>query len=152
MKENELRNHPMSNLIIGLTFFQLWYSNLPEEVKLKDLDQGIPSQSETSEERFSNQVGNTEGNSEFYSHEAHSSLQYDSDTSVMNGKRIAAEANNKPQIELAAKIDVNPQSKSLTQDVQQQSFQSNSTGNDACFYDYGSYMPDPSIFSALGEL
>ncbi|GLU18106.1 hypothetical protein SLE2022_344240 [Rubroshorea leprosula] len=152
MKENKLTNHPMSNLIIGLTFFQLWYSNLPEEVKLKDLDQGISSQSETSEERFSNQVENTEGNNEFYSHEAHSSLQYDSDTSVMNGKRIAAEASNKPQIELSAKIDVNPQSKSLTQDVQQQSFQSNSTGNDICFYDYGSYMPDPSIFSALEGL
>ncbi|KAL1059620.1 hypothetical protein V6Z11_1Z022800, partial [Gossypium hirsutum] len=57
MKEQNFSCHPMANLVMGLTFCQLWYSNLTEEIKLRNSDQDyFPQQSDASGSHMGNEI------------------------------------------------------------------------------------------------
>ncbi|XVF04297.1 hypothetical protein REPUB_Repub05bG0070300 [Reevesia pubescens] len=152
MKEHELSCHPMSNLVMGLTFCQLWYSSLTEEVKLRDSNQDYtPQQSNTSGSKSSNQIVDSEGNCAAYTHDAVTS-RYDSETSVMNDKRKTMVADSTLHRDVPMQNDVNLQSAHLSQEVEPLGSNQNSDENEAGFYNDSGYACDPSVFSALEGL
>lgn len=152
MKERDFSCHPMSNLVMGLTFCQLWYSNLSEEVKLRDSNRDYtPQRSDTPGSKFSNQIVNSGENYATYTHDAVTS-QNNSETSVMNDKRKTLVADCQLHREVPAQNDVNLQSAHLSQEVEPLGSYQNSAENEAGFYNDSGYTCDPSVFSALGEL
>ncbi|XP_022734868.1 uncharacterized protein LOC111288303 isoform X2 [Durio zibethinus] len=152
MKEHDFSCHPMSNLVMGLTFCQLWYSNLTEEVKMRDSNQDyFPQQSDTSGSKFSNQIVSTEENSAAYTLDAVTS-QYNSETSVMKDKRKTLVADSQLHREVPVQNDVNLQSAHLPQEVEPLGSYQNSAENEAGFYNDSGYTCDPSVFSALEGL
>ncbi|KAK6229355.1 hypothetical protein SCA6_018306 [Theobroma cacao] len=153
MKERHLSSNSMSNLVMGLTFCQLWYSDLTDEVKLRDSNQDYTPQlqSDTSGSKFSNQIVNSEGNNAAYTHDAVTS-QYDSETSVMNDKRITPVAISKLHSEVPVQNDVNWPLANLQEEVQPLASYRNSSENEAGLYNDSGYTCDPSVFSALESL
>ncbi|XVE50154.1 hypothetical protein DITRI_Ditri01bG0139200 [Diplodiscus trichospermus] len=150
MKEQDLSFHPMSNLVMGLTFCHLWYSNLSEEVKLRDSKHDYrPQQSDTSGSKFSNQIVSSEEIYGAYTHDAVTS-QCNSETSVMNDKRHLADS--QLHRENPVQNDVNLQTAYLSREVEPLGSYQNSAENEAHFYNDSSYTCDPSIFSALEGL
>uniref|UniRef100_A0A5B7BG06 Uncharacterized protein n=1 Tax=Davidia involucrata TaxID=16924 RepID=A0A5B7BG06_DAVIN len=124
MQEREFGSDPISNMVVGLTFYQLWYSAIPKEMQLKDLDESYtPSLPEMSGMRF-----NTPKNSVMHDavdiHEADSSIkekdineadspfQCDSYTSVMIGKDTALDQSFQRQGFYVKTIKENDQEKS----------------------------------------
>ncbi|KAA3453069.1 phosphate transporter pho1-like 10 [Gossypium australe] len=125
MKEQNFSCHPMANLVMGLTFCQLWYSNLTEEVKLR------------------------KGNYVAYTHDAVSS-QCGSETSVLNDKRESPVAGSNQQRDIHVQNNVNLQrAASLVQEIEPLGSNQNSAENEVGFYDDSGYTCDPSVFSAL---
>ncbi|XVF78683.1 hypothetical protein PTKIN_Ptkin14bG0155200 [Pterospermum kingtungense] len=152
MKEPDLSCHPISNLVMGVTFCQLWYSNLSEDVKRRHPNQDYtPQQSETSGSKFSNQIANSEENYAAYTHDAVTS-QYNSETSVMNDKRETPVADRQLHTEVPAQNYVNLQSAHIPLEVEQLGSCHNSAENEAGFYNDSGYTCDPSVFSALEGL
>jgi len=109
-------------MMMGLTFYELWYSGIPEVFKWRDLDQfDRQENSHTEGTSFSNRVGHCQensltegisfssrvGQSEWHnsveSHMADSQYQCDSDSSVMNSGEIG---NNKDMID-SMDVDAN---------------------------------------------
>ncbi|TXG65264.1 hypothetical protein EZV62_006539 [Acer yangbiense] len=91
MQEREFGSHPMSNMVMALTFCQRWFSGIPREMQRKDSDRTYsPRVSEISGERLNLPVENSEAHDTVYSNEADTHLTNDSETSVMIGKRISA--------------------------------------------------------------
>ncbi|PSR95708.1 Xaa-Pro dipeptidyl-peptidase [Actinidia chinensis var. chinensis] len=83
MQLREFGSNPISHMIVGLNFCQLWYSTIPKEFQLRDSNESCtPMQSET-EMRFSIPTENSEG------HDAVDIHKVDSDTSVRNDKDVA---------------------------------------------------------------
>lgn len=90
MQQPEFGNDPVSNMVVGLTFCQLWYSSIPEELQLRDSEEAYhPVQTEMSETRFDVSLENYEGHDATDTREAGSSFKPDSDTSVRNDKDVA---------------------------------------------------------------
>lgn len=151
MKERDLSCHPMSNLVMGVTYYQLWYSNLSEEFKRRlSIQDYTPQQSDTSRSKFSNQIANLEENDSSYTHGSVTS-QYNSETSVMKDKRNSPVADRQLHRKVPAQNDVNLQSAHLPLEVEPLCSYQNSAENDGGFYNDNGYTCDPSVFSALGE-
>ncbi|KAK6230670.1 hypothetical protein QUC31_002188 [Theobroma cacao] len=101
--------------------------------------------------KFSNQIVNSEGNNAAYTHDAVTS-QYDSETSVMNDKRITPVATGKLHSEVPVQNDVNLPLANLQEEVQPLASYQNSSENEAGLYDDSGYTCDASVFSALESL
>ncbi|TYH74477.1 hypothetical protein ES332_D05G401800v1 [Gossypium tomentosum] len=153
MKEQNFSCHPMANLVMGLAFCQLWYSNLTEEIKLRNSDQDyFPQQSDASGSHMGNEIVFSEGNYAAYSHGAVSS-QCGSETSVMNDKRESLLAGSNQQRDVHVQNNVNLQRAApLVQEVEPLGSNQNSAENEVDFYDDNGYTCDPSVFSALEGL
>ncbi|KAK8579248.1 hypothetical protein V6N12_069577 [Hibiscus sabdariffa] len=153
MKERYFSCHPISYLVMGLTFCQLWYSNLTEEVKLRDSDQDYsPQPSGTLGSKLSNEVVKSDGNYAAYTHDVVTS-RYDSETSVMNDKRNSPLADSNLHRGVPVPKDVDVQSAAnLLQEVEPLGSYQNSSENQAGFYNDSGYTCDPSVFSALEGL
>ncbi|KAG4204256.1 hypothetical protein ERO13_A04G036900v2 [Gossypium hirsutum] len=153
MKEQNFSCHPMANLVMGLTFCQLWYSNLTEEVKLRNSDQDyLPQQSDASGSNMGNEIVYSEGNYAAYTHDAVSS-QCGSETSVMNDKRESLVAGSNQQRVVHVQNNVNLQRAApLVQEIEPLGSNQNSSENEVGFYDDSGYTCDPSVFSALEGL
>ncbi|KAL3631447.1 hypothetical protein CASFOL_024431 [Castilleja foliolosa] len=41
MQQTDFDSDPVANLVVGLTFYQLWYSNIPKELQLTNLDPSV---------------------------------------------------------------------------------------------------------------
>ncbi|KAJ4834154.1 hypothetical protein Tsubulata_008129 [Turnera subulata] len=103
MQEHEFEYHPLFNLIMGLMFYHLWYSGLPDHMRVKDsegthnsTDSDItasPSRSHMSSTCFSNEYGYPEGRNAIFNEEPNPSFQHDSSTSVGNDKQLPVERN-----------------------------------------------------------
>ncbi|OMO74853.1 hypothetical protein CCACVL1_16424 [Corchorus capsularis] len=152
MKEHQLSSHPMSNLVLGLTFCQLWCTNLPKEVTLRDSNQDyIPQLSDASGSNFSNQIVNSEGNYAAYTHNAVTSHNV-SETSVMNDKIKTPVVDSQLRREVTVQNDVNQMNSNFLQEVHPLSSNENSSEDEAGFYNDSGYTCDPSVFSALEGL
>lgn len=101
MQERGFDGDPIANLVVGLAFCQRWYSDIPKELQLTELDaSGTYLQSEIPINDAIHMP--TEYSKEGNAHEAgetNSVLQCDSSTSVANDKE--------------AEVDVNQQKKSI---------------------------------------
>ncbi|XP_009615959.1 uncharacterized protein [Nicotiana tomentosiformis] len=90
MQERGFESDPVSNLVVGLTFYQLWYSTIPKELHLPELDRhDSPVQSENFEDRIYMSILNSEGHDAVEGQEANSPLHCDSNTSIRNDKEIS---------------------------------------------------------------
>ncbi|CAN1793976.1 hypothetical protein LINPERHAP1_LOCUS20170 [Linum perenne] len=95
-QEREFEDHPMFNMIIGLMFYQLWYSGISENMQLEHPNQmhhALPldmeadhTHSDVSASGFGCSAGDSEGNSVAFSETK--SLRCGSDTSVMKNKEV----------------------------------------------------------------
>ncbi|KAK0599231.1 hypothetical protein LWI29_003455 [Acer saccharum] len=152
MQEREFGSHPMSNMVMALTFCQRWFSGIPREMQKKDSDRTYsPRVSEISGERLNLQVKNSEAHDTVYSNEADTHLTNDSETSVMIGKRISAANDSNLHREGPVEGDVDLQRERFKKHLPQ-CFNSYSTENEASFSNDGGPGNNASIFFALERL
>ncbi|KAF8402415.1 hypothetical protein HHK36_013370 [Tetracentron sinense] len=94
MQEPELGGDPISNMMVGLTFYQLWYSAIPKEMKLRNSDTSDPRMpSEMYGTRSNSPAENSDGHNAVGIHEVNFPIRCDSDTSVGDYEEIC-ENNN----------------------------------------------------------
>ncbi|KAM4088522.1 hypothetical protein ACJW30_07G076900 [Castanea mollissima] len=155
-QEQELDTDPMSNMVMGLTFYELWYSTIPEEMQWRDSDLfSSRRHSDMMETKFSNPVENSMWCSENDTHKADIPIRCDSDTSVMKDKKISSNADINQNREVSMDADVSLQSEHPMQNFQPQEFSMNSdeiTGNEASFSKHGDHMQYASNFYSLRGL
>ncbi|KAH7543985.1 hypothetical protein JRO89_XS15G0077000 [Xanthoceras sorbifolium] len=152
MQEREFGSHPMSNMVMALTFCQRWFSNVPIDMQWKGSDQIYsPRVSEISGERLNNQIENFEAHDTIYSNEADTHLTSDSESSVMIGKKNTTANDSDLDREGPVEDDVNLQRQHLAKH-QPQCFNVYSTENEASFPNDGDPANYASIFSDLGGL
>ncbi|XP_056167497.1 uncharacterized protein LOC115663958 [Syzygium oleosum] len=126
MQEQELGRDSTSDLILGLTFYQKWYSSIPRDMQMIDLEQtNACQQTGMLEERFDVSVRNSEGYPAVYSCEASTSSQCNSDTSVMKDKRISVDTNHERPTKVPVKVEDN------LEEEQSQRFYMNSSEDEA---------------------
>ncbi|RDY02384.1 hypothetical protein CR513_14158, partial [Mucuna pruriens] len=81
---------PVSKMMMGLTFYELWYSSIPKEFQRRNSDQfDLQENSHMEGTSFSNETGQSERYNSVESHMADSECQRDSDPSIMNDKQIS---------------------------------------------------------------
>ncbi|XP_043807080.1 uncharacterized protein LOC110601133 isoform X2 [Manihot esculenta] len=158
MREHGFEGHPMLHMIIGLIFYQLWYSSIPEDMQWKGSDQiytpsnsnisASPSYSDMSFTRVRYDAGGSEGHNALFSCESESSFQFDSETSVMNDKRMLVEAESDFHKEVVPmEVEVNPHS-NPQQDFQPPGFYANSAENEPSIDNDGFHMHSfPNLFA-----
>ncbi|KAK7335107.1 hypothetical protein VNO80_26878 [Phaseolus coccineus] len=82
--------HPVLKMMMGLTFYELWYSSIPKEFQWRNSDQfDLQENSNMEETSFTNKTGQSEQYNSVESHMADSHCQRDSDASIMNNKHIS---------------------------------------------------------------
>lgn len=144
MQEHESVNDPMSNMIIGLTFRQLWFSTIPEEIQWRD---SLQFHSPIRSDRL---ISNSDGCSVSSSHGDGASYRSNSETSVMNDKLVHVDSEGHTE----ASFEVDHDIKVESQNFEAQDFCVNSAEkdeNEASFSDNGGHQYYVSIFSALGK-
>uniref|UniRef100_A0A0A0KXN5 Uncharacterized protein n=2 Tax=Cucumis sativus TaxID=3659 RepID=A0A0A0KXN5_CUCSA len=150
MQMPESVNDPMSNMIIGLTFRQLWFSTIPEEIQWRDsLQFHSPIHSD-------GMILNSDGCSTSNSHGDGASYWSKTETSVMNGKlvQVDSEGHTEASFDVDHKIH-NIKVESHPQNFEAQDFcviSAEKDENEASFSDNGGYQHYVSIFSALEGL
>nr|XP_011460754.1 PREDICTED: uncharacterized protein LOC105350432 isoform X1 [Fragaria vesca subsp. vesca] len=150
MQLKGFRDDPLRNMIVGLTFLQLWYSKLPKEMQWRESDQFY---SRESNELVAGSVGHGSVNT----NEAGRAIHCDSDTSVMNDTVenvlpiVAHDADSGLHREISVEVDdmkveISPVI------FETQNFYADSAQNsedEAAFSDHGGQMQYASIFSEL---
>lgn len=119
IEQEKTDNDPVSKMMMGLTFYELWYSGIPDEFKWRDLDQ-IDRQENSQTEgtsfsnrvhmegiSFSNRVGQSEWHNSVESHMADSQYQCDSDSSVMGDGQISGEIGTNKDMIVSMDVDAN---------------------------------------------
>ncbi|KAI3466075.1 hypothetical protein Pfo_022738 [Paulownia fortunei] len=153
MQERGFDNDPVANLVVGLAFCQLWYSGIPKELQLTELDSsGTYMQSEIPIDGIHMSIDYTKDNDALEAGGANSILQCDSNTSVANDKVV--EDNGSQQKE-SMDIDDNVKKETSHTSFQPQEFYMKSaeaSGNsDYSFANYGGDLPHASIFYTQGD-
>lgn len=142
----------MVNMVVGLTFYQRWLSTVPTEMRWKDLDQSqSPTASDFSGERSNRLAENSEAHDTIYSNEADTHIAYDSETSVMNGKRISATNGSDQQREIHVKVEDDMQEEAFINRPSQY-FSVYSSENEASFLHDDGSVNYASILPTLGKL
>ncbi|XP_038881523.1 uncharacterized protein LOC120073019 isoform X2 [Benincasa hispida] len=147
MQMPESVNDPMSNMIIGLTFRQLWFSTIPEEIQWRDsLQFHSPIQ-------LDRMILNSDKCSVSNSHGDGASCRSNTETSIMNDKviNVDSEGHNEASLDVDhnIKMENHPQN-FVAQDFCVRSAEKDE--NEASFLDNGGYQHYVSIFSALEGL
>lgn len=146
MQENEFGRDPVSNMIVGLTFYQLWYSTIPKEMLLTDSDQ-VYTPGQTNK-----LLAYSEGWDRVNSNQAGTEFQCDSDSSIKNDK-VPIHSDSGLRTESSVRVD-SVQMENLPQNFQPQGFYANSaenTENEASMSNHGDQLQFASTFSALGD-
>lgn len=93
MQEQEV--DPKSNMVIGLTLYELWYSNIPKELQLTDQEELFSlMHADKLMTRFSDHVENSARSYADSYYEVDLSPQCYSDKSVMNNEEVPEHGNN----------------------------------------------------------
>lgn len=155
-QEHKLETDPISNMVLGLTFYELWYLTIPKEMQWRDLNLfHSPGHSDMMGTRLSNPVEESMWYSVNETHKADIPFRCDSETSVMNGKQISINTDISQQREVSMDVDVCLQSEHPMQNFQAQDFSTNSDeniGNEAPFFKQGEHMQYASNLYALRGL
>lgn len=149
--ERESANDPVTNLVIGLTFYEDWYYSVPKEMQLKNLDDWcMPMDSETVGHNYSEEVEDMKWDDAASIYETHSNLDYHSETSVVNNKDNDGNFGNCRSGEAyGANLPVVPH-----QEIQAQGFYANSietsTDIEGSVQDHYDKMQVSSVFNVHG--
>ncbi|KAK3036303.1 hypothetical protein RJ639_031275, partial [Escallonia herrerae] len=155
MQEHEYGSDRNSNLVVGLTFYQLWYTITRKEFQLRDSEESCtPTQSETLESRFNMSSENSEVQDGVEVQESYTELQHDSNTSIRNDKEIGLEEVDDQLGGVKMEVDDYLQSEIPYPNFQPQglyvnSGESNGHEESSVSYHAGG-MPHASIFWASG--
>ncbi|KAJ4973187.1 hypothetical protein NE237_006361 [Protea cynaroides] len=142
MQESEYGSDPTLNLMVGLIFYQLWYSTLQKDVKLTDSDKiDSPTRLEMSGTWSINPVEDSDCHKTVEMHEVNSSSRCDSDTSIRIDKKISVESN--PQKEKSRK-NIQPQGFYMEESAEQ------NVNEEASFSHHDENLMHASIFFARG--
>ncbi|XP_047334719.1 uncharacterized protein LOC124938342 [Impatiens glandulifera] len=156
MQERQFSNDPMSNLVVGLTFYQLWYSSIPEDLQLQDIDEShVSLESEISRSYANTLFENSEGQCVVDEHEASHTSDLDSDTSVRIDK-VSSHAHSVNDSKGSMEVDgsqgeMTPkkfQSQGLY--MQSDDDDDNSSQKDHSFDNHADYMEYVSILHSRG--
>ncbi|KAL9270581.1 hypothetical protein AKJ16_DCAP15655 [Drosera capensis] len=134
-------NNPLSNLVFGLTFFEVWYSKLPDDLKLSGYDVYYMSkEAETSSVELHEQVQNSKQDDSVSVMEFQSHTHCDSETSVRNNEHLSEDSkkNFKKRKRLGLPSRVSPSNTSEKEEEEE-----------AWILDDGPIL-EPSVFSAHG--
>ncbi|XP_004251881.1 uncharacterized protein [Solanum lycopersicum] len=127
MQQRGFGSDPVSNLVVGLVFYQLWYSTIPKELHLQELDRFDSTvQSETFEDRIFMSILNSEEHDAVEGEEANSPFNCDSNTSIRNDKEILG-VDVSQQREVAMVDDDNVPGETQNDNFQPQDFYMNSS-------------------------
>ncbi|KAK7335086.1 hypothetical protein VNO80_26857 [Phaseolus coccineus] len=80
---------PVSKMMMGLTFYELWFSSIPKEFQWRNSDHFYLLENVHMETLFTNKTGQSERYNSVESHMVDSHSQHDSDASIMNDKHIS---------------------------------------------------------------
>ncbi|XP_030445975.2 uncharacterized protein LOC115668705 [Syzygium oleosum] len=131
-QEQELGRDSTSYLILGLTFYQRWYLSIPRDMQMIDLEQtNACQQTGMLEERFDISVRNSEGYPAVYSCKPSTSLQCNSDTSVMKDKRILVDTNHERPTKVPVEVEANLEQEQSQHSIQSHRFYMNSSEDEA---------------------
>ncbi|XP_059443414.1 uncharacterized protein LOC132175473 isoform X2 [Corylus avellana] len=114
-QEGELGIHPMSNLVMGLIYYELWYSTIPKEMQWKDSNQFYSPQHSDMGTRFSYPDRNSEWYNANDTCEAGVPFQCDSYSSV-NDNQLSSDA------DIDQQRDTSMERENPMQDFQPQDF------------------------------
>ncbi|CAI8593190.1 unnamed protein product [Vicia faba] len=145
---------PVSKIILGLAFYERWYSSIPEEFQWRDLDQiDGKENSHTEGTSFSNEVRQSKWHNTVESHMADSQYQCYSDSSVMNNKQMSKDVGLNNDMIVSVDVKANHKREQLRQIFQPQDFYLASDENQVTgdpFSNSGGLTQ--YILSALGRL
>ncbi|WMV60449.1 hypothetical protein MTR67_053834 [Solanum verrucosum] len=149
MQQRGFGSDPVSNLVVGLAFYQLWYSTIPKELQLQELDRFDSTvQSETFEDRIFMSILNSEGHDAVEGQETNSPFHCDSNTSVRNDKEILG-VDVSQQREVSMVNDDNVPGETQNDNFQPQDFYLNSaerSDHEGSSMDQSGDVPYHSIF------
>lgn len=95
-QEYESARDQKSNLVMGLTNYELWYSELPKEMRLGNFEEScMHIESDTCNNTSSKETDNLKEEDAASIYETYSNLHYHSETSVVNDKETYANANRR---------------------------------------------------------
>ncbi|BAT92616.1 uncharacterized protein HKW66_Vig0241200 [Vigna angularis] len=89
IEQNKVDIDPVLKMMMGLTFYELWYSSIPKEFQWRNTDHFDMQENSHIEISFTNKTGQSERYNSVESHMAESHCQRDSDVSIMNDKHIS---------------------------------------------------------------
>lgn len=155
MQQRDFGSDPILNLVVGLTFYQLWYFTIPKEIQLRDLDEPcVPLESEMSETRISNTVGNSAAYSAIDVLKEEFSSESESETSVRNDKvnYVSANADLRGELSEGLNDDIeNEKPFSRPQDFYMNTSENSGHEESSFPCDGGDVTYLASIFSVHGE-
>ncbi|XP_054812382.1 uncharacterized protein LOC129313375 [Prosopis cineraria] len=122
-QENGSDHDPMASMIMGLVFYELWYSGIPKEYQWRDLDQtDSPRTSYIEGDKFSNQHGQSEWHNTVETHIGEAFYKCDSNSSVFNNKKISMDAGIDQDTSVPKVINDDPQKEKPPSNFQPQGF------------------------------
>ncbi|KAL6538313.1 hypothetical protein OROGR_012301 [Orobanche gracilis] len=149
MQEHGFDSDPVANLVVGLTFCQLWYSDIPRELQMDPSDTFVPPAVPGKDIHMS--VDFSKDNDALDAGVANSGLPCDSNTSVAIDKVL--EYNDNQQKE-SMDIDDNVKKEIFLASSQPQESYTNpaeaSRSSDHSFSSYSGDLPHASIFYSQG--
>lgn len=105
MQQREFGSDPISNMVVGLTFCQLWYSTFPKELQCRNSDESYSHRQSDMEMRVETPIEDSGGHNTVDIHQVDSSIQADSDTSVRNDKEVARDVDVDKHREVSMEVD-----------------------------------------------
>ncbi|KAL1350076.1 uncharacterized protein [Arachis hypogaea] len=132
LEQEKVDLDPVSKIIMGLTYYTLWYSSIPEEFQWKDSDQAdLQKYSRMEGPSISNEVGQSEWHNTVESFLANSQSHCESDTSVLKDKHISRDVGFINGVGESMEIDVDHRRKASHQNLQPgEGFRSKSEENE----------------------
>ncbi|KAK6154296.1 hypothetical protein DH2020_008544 [Rehmannia glutinosa] len=152
MQERGFDSDPVANLVVGLAFCQLWYSDIPKELQLTEMDSsGTYMQPEIPVDGIRMPIDYSKDNDALEAGGANSVIQCDSNTSVAFDKVVEGDDS---QQKGSMDVDDNVKKEtSLASSQPQESYMklAEASGNsDYSFSNYSGDLPHASIFYSQG--
>lgn len=151
-KEPGFDGDAVANLVVGLTFSQLWYSGLPEELQLTALDSsGFGLQSEIPIDKFHMPMEYSKEDSPYEAGGDNLDIHCGSVTSVANDKEVGECDSNKNSMDTETKEKKETSCSSYElQDSSEESAKPNGISGSS-FSDCSGDLPQVSIFLTQGK-
>ncbi|KAK4255856.1 hypothetical protein QN277_008795 [Acacia crassicarpa] len=145
-----------ANMMIGLVFYELWYSGIPKEFQLRDLDQAdSPQTSYIEGDEFSNQHGQSEWHNTVETHMGETFFKCDSNSSVFKDEKISMDASINHHMSVPMEVNVKHQREKPVSNFQPRGFYMDSeehTGDRDSGLNNRFHMQDASSLYALEGL